>query len=140
MARCPYCNGGPTQCPCGHVKREGPGTLVRIVVFAGSVLVITAIIQWYLNRPWQILAQYIAPGDIKMYSTDWCVPSQDARAHFEKFGIAYSDCDMEKDAQCRQAALALAQAEPGSPIFLVYGKYVVKGFGKDRLLKALQYE
>lgn len=91
--------------------------------------------KWQTHVRWTTLAKYIDRGDIKMYSYEGCQPASAAREHFEKYKIAYSECDVQKDAQCNREFQALRTE--GVPTFLIYGKDVQQGFRKDALYKAL---
>ncbi len=91
--------------------------------------------EWNKSSRWTTLAKHIAPGDIVMYAYDGCEPASAAREHFQNYDIAYTECDVQKDAQCYRQWQALKTK--GVPAFLIYGKDVQAGFSKDALYKAL---
>ncbi len=80
------------------------------------------------------IAALAAPGDIEMISSDTCPFCAKTRAWFGEHGVAFSECSIERDANC--AARFRAYLSPGTPLLLVRGRPQV-GFDPQRVAKAL---
>lgn len=76
-----------------------------------------------------------AQPEVVMYATYWCGYCAAARAFFEKHGIAYSELDVEKDAQAAQLNRQLGGG--GVPTILVDDQ-IVRGFDKRYLTELLK--
>lgn len=98
------------------------------------VLGISGASQWWGHhqeaRLGEALARLAAPGDLRMLSSDSCGICAVARQWFTAHGVAYSECSIERDADCRAAFEQLRA--PGTPVFLVRGQ-VELGFNPARL-------
>jgi len=64
-------------------------------------------------------------GSVTMYSTSWCPHCKRARAYFAQKGIAFTEMDVEKSAEGRQAYKAMGGG--GVPIIVV-GDKMMRGF------------
>lgn len=82
----------------------------------------------------QALAAAVKPGDITMFSTASCLYCTKARRWFSEHRIPFTECDIEKSADCQAGFLALGAV--GTPTFAVRGKRVV-GFSPPDLLDAV---
>lgn len=102
------------------------------------VLCVSAGTQWWHGareaKLGQALASRVAPGDIRLLSSDTCEACHFARHWLTSHGVPFSECSIERDAQCA-AALRAAQA-PGTPVVMVRGKPQL-GFDPRRVLEAL---
>ncbi|MDE2615087.1 MAG: hypothetical protein KGL78_16760 [Burkholderiales bacterium] len=109
--------------------------LLAFVVF---VLAMSAGSQWWAGRRDGALGAEVArlarPGDIRMIASDSCVICLRARHWFDDNRIAFSECSVERDAQCRADFEALSA--PGTPVILVRGRPQL-GFDPQRLRAAL---
>ncbi len=81
------------------------------------------------------VAARAAPGDIRMLSSDICPYCVQARAWFTAHRVPFSECSIERDAEC--AATFRALLAPGTPLLLVRGRRQV-GFDPRAVAAALQ--
>lgn len=81
------------------------------------------------------LAQRAQPGDIRMISSETCGWCTAARRWMRSEGVAFSECFVERDAQC--AADYQARGARGTPTLVVRGQTVV-GFDRGRIVEILQ--
>ena len=81
------------------------------------------------------VAEHAAPGDIRMFSSDICPYCVQARAWFNVHRVSFSECSIERDADC--AAVYRALLAPGTPLLLVRGRRQV-GFDPRAVAAALQ--
>jgi len=103
------------------------------------VLAISAGSQWWAGREELRLGARVAalarPGDLHMLSSDTCGVCASARQWFKRYGVAYSECSIERDSACR-ARFDQLQA-PGTPVILVRGQPEL-GFSPLRLKARLE--
>jgi len=103
------------------------------------ILGISAASQWWGNRHEAAMGQRVAalaaPGDVHMLSSDTCGICVVARQWFTAHGVAYTECSIERDADCRSRFEALHA--PGTPVILVRGQPEL-GFSPARLERRLQ--
>jgi glutaredoxin len=111
--------------------RHWPLLLAVVVVWAGMQLLQT----WSSERVGREIAAAAQPGDIVMLSSEVCPYCVQARAWFERHGVAFSECFIERDAAC--AARYQAARSPGTPTLLVRGERQV-GFDAERVARALR--
>jgi hypothetical protein len=74
------------------------------------------------------------PGDIRMIASVNCVYCAQARAWFTANRVPFTECLIERDAQCAWTYNALMA--PGTPVLLVRGKRLV-GFNAQAVADAL---
>jgi glutaredoxin len=102
------------------------------------VLGVSAATQWWHAaheaRLGATLASRVAPGDIRLLSSDTCEACGFARHWLTEHGVPFSECSIERDTQCAEALRRL-QA-PGTPVLVVRGKPQL-GFDPQRVLDAL---
>ena len=99
---------------------------------------VSAGVQWWHGardaRLGAELAAKAAPGDIRMLASDTCEVCKFARRWFTQHGVRFTECSIERDAQC--AAEFAATRAPGTPVIVVRGKPQL-GFDPARLVDAL---
>ncbi|MFG6416428.1 glutaredoxin family protein [Roseateles sp. DC23W] len=83
----------------------------------------------------ELLAQRVQPGDIRMISSETCGWCTAARRWMQDEGIAFDECFVERDAQCRADYQALGGM--GTPTLIVRGQTVM-GFDRARIIEILQ--
>jgi len=108
-------------------------TLVFIVLVAGAFGT-----WWWLRSQQQLgaeVARLAVAGDIRMIASQDCAICHVAREWFTQHGVAFSECLIERDAQCRADFEAL-QAQ-GTPVIVVRGQPMM-GFEPFRLREALR--
>ena len=106
--------------------------LLALVVGAGA-----AAQWWSSSRDGRLGAQLAAAaraGDIRMLSSDTCVYCVTARRWLTRHSVAFEECFIERDTQCR--ALYEATQARGTPTLIVRGKAQL-GFDAERVLAAL---
>lgn len=81
------------------------------------------------------MADLARPGDIRMLSSETCPWCLVARRYFTAEGVPFSECFVERDAQC--AADYRAAGAQGTPTLIVRGHRVI-GFDRQRILAALK--
>jgi len=89
---------------------------------------------WSNQRLGREVAALARPGDIEMIASDTCIFCAAARSWFGANGVPFSECSIERDANC--AARFEALGSPGTPVLLVRGKPQV-GFSAQRVAQAL---
>ncbi len=107
-------------------------SLIAIVLVVGGAS--EAWRAWSGDRVGAQMAALAAPGDIQMVTSDTCPFCVKARAWFNEHGVAFSECSIERDAEC--AARFRAYMSPGTPLLFVRGQPQV-GFNPQRVAKAL---
>lgn len=111
-------------------------SLVGLVLL---ILGISAASQWWGNRHETALGQRVAalaaPGDVHMLSSDTCGICTVARQWFTAHEVSFTECSIERDADCRQRFEALHA--PGTPVILVRG-HPELGFSPERLARRLE--
>ncbi len=112
------------------------GSLLGLV---GLVLAVSAASQWWVHRQETALGRSVAalaqPGDLVMLSSDTCAVCASARRWFREHGVRFSECSIERDADCRQRYEALRS--PGTPVIVVRGQPEL-GFSPTRLHERLK--
>lgn len=103
------------------------------------VLALSAASQWWAGaherRVGTRVASLAGPGDIRMLSSETCPVCVVARHWMSDHGVPFTECTIERDAQCR--ADYLARGAPGTPVLLVCGRTLV-GFSPQLMQKALE--
>ncbi len=89
---------------------------------------------WQGREDAQSLRQLARPGDILMIASDSCVFCKQATAWLQAQQVPFSECSIERDAQC--LAQYRASGARGTPTFLVRGQLVL-GFDRARIRQAL---
>jgi glutaredoxin len=83
----------------------------------------------------ELLAQRVQPGDIRMISSETCGWCTAARRWMQDEGIAFDECFIERDAQCRADYAALGGQ--GTPTLIVRGQKVL-GFDRAQIIEILK--
>ncbi|WP_082536270.1 MULTISPECIES: glutaredoxin family protein [unclassified Roseateles] len=83
----------------------------------------------------ELLAQRVKPGDIRMISSETCGWCTAARRWMKAEGVPFSECFIERDAQCLADYQALGGA--GTPTLVVRGQRVL-GFDRARIIEILE--
>jgi glutaredoxin len=103
------------------------------------VLAVGAASQWWSGHRQADVGQAVAtlaqPGDIRMLSSETCSVCASARAWFEQHKIAFSECQIERDAACRESFNATGS--PGTPVMLVRGQVQI-GFDPGQIQDVLK--
>lgn len=108
-----------------------------------SLLAVVAL-AWLGSQAWRghvadrdgaLLAQQARPGDIRMISSETCPYCLAARRWMTAQQVPFSECFIERDAQCLADYQALGAM--GTPTLVVRGQRVV-GFDRARLLEILK--
>ena len=106
---------------------------------AALVLAFSAASQWWAARHEAALGAQVAalarPGDIRMLASETCSICAAARAWFNANRIPFSECLIERDADC--LAAYQASGAPGTPVLLLRGQVEV-GFNPARLRDRLR--
>ena len=82
-----------------------------------------------------LLAMRAKPGDIRMISSETCPYCLAARRWMTAQRVPFSECFIERDAQCMADYQALGAV--GTPTLVVRGQRVI-GFDRARLLEILK--
>ena len=90
---------------------------------------------WTQQRTAAAVRQHVQPGDITMYATETCVYCVKARDWMKSHNIPWQECDVERDAACRQTYEA--QGAPGTPLMQVKGRWSL-GFNTEWLSRAIE--
>jgi glutaredoxin len=110
----------------GYHKVGGPDGISRASHFGGNPSV-------------DQLAQLAAsrqPGDVLMYSADWCTNCAAAKGWMQQYGFKYQVCDIDKDAACASQLRAL-DPQGGVPYLIVRGQHMKDGFDSEQFVLAL---
>lgn len=103
------------------------------------ILAVSAASQWWAGRHEDALGAQVAalatPGALHMISSDTCGNCSVARGWFQRHGVRFSECSIERDPACRARFEALRA--PGTPVLLVHGRPEL-GFDPRRLKAQLQ--
>jgi glutaredoxin len=125
----------------GGDRRHG-GALTTRRSLAGLVVLVLAVglaTQWWqgaaARSEGERLAALARPGDIRMLSSETCVYCTAARRWMSEQRVAFDECFIERDADCR--ALYEATTARGTPTLLVRGQ-VQLGFDARRVIAALE--
>ena len=89
---------------------------------------------WQRERLGAQVGAAARPGDIRMIASVNCVYCAQARAWFTANRAPFTECLIERDAQCAWTYNALMA--PGTPVLLVRGKRLV-GFNAQAVADAL---
>ena len=97
---------------------------------------IAALAGWFTaqDRLGAEVARLAKPGDIHMIASQDCTVCHVARRWFDEHRVAFSECTIEHDAQCRAEFTALRAQ--GTPVLLVRGQAVM-GFEPHRVRQLL---
>lgn len=102
------------------------------------VLAVSAGVQWWHGardaRLGEAIAMRAAPGDIRLIASDTCEPCEAARHWLTRHQVRFTECSIERDAQCAGAFGSTGAA--GTPVLVVRGK-AQTGFDPQRVLDAL---
>ncbi len=90
---------------------------------------------WSTDRVGTEVASLARPGDIEMIASDTCIFCLRARAWFNEHGVPFTECSIERDADC--AARFAALGSPGTPVLLVRGQRQL-GFSPPAVAGALR--
>lgn len=105
-----------------------------------SLFVVIAVV-WLASWAWrshvasadgQQLAARVQPGDIRMISSETCGWCTAARRWMTAEGVPFSECFVERDAQCLADYQRLGGM--GTPTLVVRG-HTVRGFDRARILE-----
>ena len=103
------------------------------------VVAVSGLSQWWAGHSDRRLGREVAalaqPGDIHMVSSDTCAICWRARAWFMEHKVAFTECSVEKDADCRRAFDR--HGAPGTPVMVVRGKPLL-GFDPTQLQQVLR--
>ncbi|MFO8152892.1 glutaredoxin family protein [Thioalkalivibrio sp.] len=83
----------------------------------------------------QAVAALAGPGDLHMYSSDTCPICVDARRWFQRHEVAFTECSIERDPDCRAAFDAMHAL--GTPVIVIRGQPTL-GFDPQAMLARLQ--
>ena len=110
----------------GMHKIGGSNGITRASHFGGNVSV-------------EQLAQLAAsrqPGDVLMYSADWCPNCRAAKGWMQQYGFKYEECNVETNSACASQLQAL-DPQGGVPYLIVRGQHMKDGFDSEQFLVAL---
>lgn len=112
-----------------------------------ALLVIALIVAASVSAHWwgrvqnvdtgQAVAALTGPGDLHMYSSDTCSTCVDARRWFQRHEVAFTECSIERDPECRAEFEAMHAF--GTPLIVIRGQPTL-GFDPERLLALAQEE
>lgn len=105
--------------------------LITLLLFSGGIRAESA------AEPLQlaVMADFDAEQKVVMYATSWCPYCQQARNHFRQQGIAYTEYDIERDAEAKRRYQAFGGR--GIPVIFV-GKRRMNGFSVSGFNKIYQ--
>lgn len=112
-------------------RRSLLGLIAVVVIGAGAMQGFT---WWSRERLGAQVAANAKPGDIHMIASVTCVYCAAARAWFNENRVSFTECEIERDADC--AAKYNALMAPGTPVMLVRGKRLL-GFSAQAVADAL---
>ncbi len=115
-------------------------TGVQLGVLALLMAVLYGISQWWLVRRTDIsmgqaLSALSQPGEIMMIASENCVQCELARRWMQRHNVAFSECLIERDADCSARYQALYA--PGTPL-LVVRERVLTGFSPQAIWQVLK--
>jgi hypothetical protein len=111
--------------------RSRLGLAVLVLVFGVAMHGLT---WWGQARLGAQVAADARPGDIHLLASVSCVDCAEARAWFTENRVPFTECLIERDAQC--AAIPDAPMAPGASVLLVRGKRLA-GFSAQAVADAL---
>jgi glutaredoxin/predicted RNA-binding Zn-ribbon protein involved in translation (DUF1610 family) len=82
------------------------------------------------------LAASSKPGDVYMYTADWCPNCRAAKGWMAQYGFQYEQCDIDKDHGCKSKLDSLGS--DGIPYLIVKGHHMREGFDSQEFVAALQ--
>ena len=82
------------------------------------------------------LAASVKPGDVFIFSADWCPNCHEAKGWMAQHGFAYEQCDIDKDHGCKARLGSLGG--DGVPYLIVRGHHMRDGFDSREFAAALQ--
>ena len=82
------------------------------------------------------LAANAQPGDVFMYTADWCPNCRAAKGWMAQYGFKYEQCDIDKDHGCKSKLDGLGG--DGIPYLIVKGHHMRDGFDSEEFVAALQ--
>ena len=106
--------------------------LITVVVIGAAAM--QGFTWWTRERLGAQVAANAKPGDIHMIASVTCVYCAAARAWFNENRVPFTECEIERDAEC--AAKYNALMAPGTPVMLVRGKRLL-GFSAQAVADAL---
>ncbi|HET9821366.1 MAG TPA: glutaredoxin family protein [Burkholderiaceae bacterium] len=125
----------------GGDRRHGGALSTRrsLLGLAALALAVGGATTWWqgnaARRDGERLAALAGPGDIRMLSSETCVFCAAARRWLTGHRVAFDECFIERDADCR--ALYEATGARGTPTLLVRGQAQL-GFDARRVIAALE--
>jgi glutaredoxin len=109
-----------------------------VLVLLLMVLALAAAGPWWREQRRDALGRELAaragPGDLHMISSDRCAICVEARRWFERHGVPFSECSIERQTDCAEQFRRLGA--PGTPVILVRGQPEL-GFAPERLRQRL---
>jgi glutaredoxin len=111
--------------------RRGLGLIALVVIVAGTMQAVGA---WSRARLGPQIVAAARPGDIRMIGSITCTYCDQARQWFESHRVPFSECLIERDANCAGQYAALRA--PGTPVLIVRGHPIV-GFSAQAVADAL---
>ena len=109
--------------------------LVLVLIVLGVATGMQVLNRWTTTRLGPQVAALAKPGDILMIASVTCVYCAAARAWFKANHVPFSECEIERDAQCAAAYNALMA--PGTPVLVVRGQRLL-GFNAQAVADALR--
>jgi glutaredoxin len=117
-------------------RRPGPRALLGLVLL---ILAASVAQQWWAARHDKSLGTQVAalagPGDIRMLSSEVCAICTVARAWLRENKVPFSECLIERDANCRADHEAMRAS--GTPVLVVRGQ-PMQGWSPELLRSALE--
>ncbi|HEX5357839.1 MAG TPA: glutaredoxin family protein [Aquabacterium sp.] len=111
------------------------GSLWTLVLLLALIAGGSKAINWWREaRTADLIKANLGPQRITLYTTQTCVFCVDAKFWLRSHGIAWDECDVERDASCK--ATFDAQGAPGTPIVRVGGHWHL-GFDPGWIAEAL---
>lgn len=123
-----------------NLDGETVRSVLRSFAVVGTlVLGVGLSVEWWSQRQQHLVGSEVAalarPGDIRMLSSETCVACARARAWLREHRVAFSECLIERDAQCR--ADFEGTRAPGTPVIVVRG-VPRAGFDPESVRRGLQ--
>jgi glutaredoxin/ribosomal protein L37AE/L43A len=82
------------------------------------------------------LAAAVRPGEVVMYSTQSCGYCVQAKYWLHRYGFAFTECDIEREARCESEFEALGAQ--GTPFLVVRGQPMDSGFDAEEFVALLR--
>jgi glutaredoxin len=113
-------------------------TRASVLILLLMVLALAALGPWWRGHRQDALGRELAalagPGDLQMIASDRCAICVEARQWFERHGVRFSECSIEREPDCASQFRRLGA--PGTPVILVRGQPEL-GFAPERLRQRL---